>query len=268
MTHGAGDLVGRDNHMTVTILGSGTCVPSLARSACAAMVTVGTGGRLLFDCGPGTMRRLLEAGTTIHEISHLFISHFHPDHSAELVPLLFATNYPDNRTRRQPLTIVAGNGFLNFFGGLKKVYGHWIDIGEQLHAAIELDTAAMDERGFGNFSINSAPMAHNPESLAFRITANGRSVVYSGDTDYTENLISLAGGADVLICESALPDDLRVPGHLTPSLAGAIAAAARVGRLVLTHFYPECDPADIVSECRKTYAGPLTLAKDLMVIAV
>ena len=112
-------------------------------------------------------------------------------------------------------------------------------------------------------------MAHNEESIAFRINGpDGSSVVYSGDTDYTENLIELARDADLLICESALPDDMRVNGHLTPSLAGEIATRAGVRKLVLTHFYPECDHADIEQECRKTYNGPLILAEDLMTIDV
>ncbi|MGD8952490.1 MAG: MBL fold metallo-hydrolase, partial [Desulfobacterales bacterium] len=68
------------------------------------------------------------------------------------------------------------------------------------------------------------------------------------------------------ICESALPDALKVDGHLTPSLAGEIATQANVGRLVLTHFYPECDQTDVTKECRKTYAGPLVLARDLMTL--
>ena len=71
-----------------------------------------------------------------------------------------------------------------------------------------------------------------------------------------------------MICESALPDDKKAPGHLTPSLAGEIATAARVGKLVLTHFYPECDAVDMAAQCRKTYQGPLVLAEDLLQLEV
>ena len=119
------------------------------------------------------------------------------------------------------------------------------------------------------FTVRSAPVEHNPESIAYRITSpGGYSVVYSGDTDYSESLIELSKDADILICESALPDDLRLKGHLTPSLAGDIATRAGVKKLVLTHFYPECDQTDIKQECRKTYDGPLVLAEDLMQIQV
>ena len=102
--------------ITVTILGSGTCVPSLKRSACSVLLETGA-SKLLMDSGAGTMRRLLEAGTTIFELSHIFYSHFHPDHTAELVPLIFATKYPDSHRRKTPLIIGAGTGFAKFFKG-------------------------------------------------------------------------------------------------------------------------------------------------------
>ena len=89
-------------------------------------------------------------------------------------------------------------------------------------------------------------------------------MVYSGDTDYTENLITLAENANILICECSHPDEEKVQGHLCPSLAGGIAASAGVQKLVLTHFYPRCDVFDIEKECRKTYKGELVLAEDLM----
>jgi ribonuclease BN (tRNA processing enzyme) len=254
--------------MAVTILGSGTCVPSLSRSACSVMMTVGH-ARLLFDSGPGTMRRLLESGTTIFDITNIFYSHFHPDHTAELVPFLFATKYPDMNRRQIPLTVAGGWGFSDFFAGLRSVYGKGIELAPGLLKIIELDNKSRDFRQFGDFSVESAPVEHNPESIAYRVTgAGGNSVVYSGDTDYSENLIDLANGADLLICESALPDSLRVKGHLTPPLAGKIASLARVKRLVLTHFYPECDQVDMVQECRRTYSGPVVLAEDLMRIEV
>jgi ribonuclease BN (tRNA processing enzyme) len=250
--------------MTVTILGSGTCVPSLQRSACSVLVEI-DGIKLLFDSGPGTMHRMLEAGTNLRDISYIFYSHFHPDHTGELVPFLFSSKYPENTQRQDPLTIIAGKGVLEFYKGLYAVFGQWIDIGPGLLEFVELDTEARDTRIFKGFTIQSMPVAHRQESLAYRITGtDGKSVVYSGDTDVCENLAVIARDADLFICESALPDALKAPGHLTPSRAGEIAAKARAGKLVLTHFYPACDTVDIMKECRKTYSGPLVLAEDLM----
>jgi len=223
------------------------------------------GSQLLFDSGPGTMRRLLEAQTTIFDISHIFYSHFHPDHTGEFVPFIFATKYPHGSRRKTTLTVGGGPGFLNFYEGLKTVYGRWIELAPGLLKLIEFDNKSYDHRQFEDFTIETAPVAHNDESIAFRVTiSGGYSAVYTGDTDYHEAIIDLAKETDLLICECALPDQMRVTGHLTPSLAGDLAARANVRRLVLTHFYPECEKEDIIAQCRNTYAGPLVLAEDLM----
>ena len=252
--------------MKITILGSGTCVPSLKRGSCSVLIEIAQ-SLLLFDSGAGTMRRLLEAGVTIDKLSYIFYSHLHPDHTAELVPFLFATKYPHTYRRRKPFTIVAAEGFVDFYEKLKFAYGEWIELTPGLLRILELDTTGRDHLDCGLFDVNSLPMDHTDMSLAYRITApDGKSVVYSGDTDLCDNLVTLAKGVDVLICESALPDETKIPGHLTPSLAGRIATRAAVKKLVLTHFYPECDAVDVSQQCRKTYHGPLVLAEDLMEI--
>jgi ribonuclease BN (tRNA processing enzyme) len=224
---------------------------------------------LLFDSGVGTMWRLLEVGVTIDKLSYIFYSHLHPDHTGELVPFLFATKYPEMHRRRKPFTIVAAKGFVDFYEKLKLAYGGWIEPAPGLLKIVELDTTGRDHLDCGPFDVDSLPTDHTDMSLAYRITEpGGRSVVYSGDTDFSDNLVALANGVDVLICESALPDDMKVSGHLTPSLAGRIATEAGVKKLVLTHFYPECDAVDVAEECRKTYHGPLVLAEDLMEIEI
>ena len=254
--------------ISVTILGSGTCVPLLRRSSCSVLMETGS-ANLLFDVGPGTMRRLLEAGKTIFDISFIFLSHLHPDHTGELAAFLFATKYSNINQRQTPLTIVAGKGFLEFYNGLKKVYDSWIELAPGVLNIIELDNKARDICEFDDFIVESLPVEHNDESLAYRINiSGGKSVVYSGDTDFSDNLVILARDADLLICESALPDDLKVKGHLTPSLAGKIATQANVRKLALTHFYPECDEVDIERQCRKTYTGHLVLAEDLMKLQI
>ena len=254
--------------MKITIIGSGTCVPSLKRSSCSVLIEIAQ-TFLLFDFGVGTMRRLLEAGITIDQLSYIFYSHLHPDHTGEFVPFLFSTKYPDTYRRLKPLTIVAAKGFIDFYERLKQAYGKWIELAPRLLNISELDTTAHDHLDCGLFDVDSMPVEHTDMSLAYRITGSDeKSVVYSGDTDLSEDLVTLAQGADVLICESALPDEMKVQGHLTPSLAGRIATRAGVKKLVLTHFYPECDTIDITEQCRKTYQGPLVLAEDLMEIEI
>ncbi len=251
---------------TVTILGSGTCVPSTTRSSCAALVETDT-CRILLDCGPGTMRRLAEAGRSIGEIDVMLLSHFHPDHTGELAAFLFASKYPPNRRRRKMLTLEGGPGFFDFFDRLRNLYGDWIHLDPERITLVE-PTAGEERMLAPGVTLCCAPMRHNPESIAFRIGTGSGSVIYSGDTDTTDELVRLSRDGAMLICESAMPDDGKVPGHLTPSEAGRIAAGAGVDLLVLTHFYPECDAVDIAAQCRRSWSGPLVLATDLLRLVV
>jgi len=119
------------------------------------------------------------------------------------------------------------------------------------------------------FRVIARPMTHLPESVAYRVESNeGKSAVLSGDTDYCPDLVELARDADVLVIESALPDEMKAEGHLTPSLAGRIGREANCKKLVLTHLYPVCDSVDIVEQCKKEYGGELLIAEDLMEICI
>ncbi len=243
-----------------TILGSGTCVPSLARSSSSALIETGN-KKILIDSGPGTIRRLLEFGVHINEIDIILYTHLHPDHTSELVPFLFASKYGDKRDRK--LSIYGSEGFKDFYRKLKGAYNNWIDPGNILEL-VEIKSG--EQILLSGFSIKARSVDHTPQSLAYRIENRDLSVVYSGDTDYSENLIELAKKTDILICECSHPDEFKTEGHLSPSLAGEIATKSSTKKLVLTHFYPQCDKVDIENQCRKTYSGELVLGTDLMTI--
>lgn len=247
-----------------TILGSGTCVPRLARSACAVLVETGK-SKILLDLGPGTMHQLLLAGVTIFDLTHIFLTHFHPDHTAELVPLLFATKYPDGLRRKKTLTVLGGDGLIQFYKNLQAAYGNWIVLPDHQMVLREISTLSGETLRFEDFELTARPVRHRPESLACGIQSRqGVRIVYSGDTETCDELVRLAHQADLFICESALPDELQVPGHLTPSLAGRMASRAGAKRLVLTHLYPQCDEVDIVKQAASTYKGQVIVADDLM----
>jgi ribonuclease BN (tRNA processing enzyme) len=253
--------------LRVTILGSGTCVPRLDRSACAVLVETGP-LKIAMDLGPGTIGRLLAAGTTIFDLTHVFLSHFHPDHTSELAPLIFATKYPDGNRRTHPLTVLGGRGLIDFYEGLQAAYADWIVLPEHLLRFRELDITDGETIRMEDVTLSVEPVNHRPESLACRIDSPaGVSMVYSGDTDMCDGLGRLARRTDLFVCESALPDDQKVPGHLTPSLAGTIASQAEAKRLVLTHLYPPSDSVDIVKQARSTYKGEIVAAEDLISFA-
>ena len=109
--------------MHVTILGTGTAVPSLGRLSFAYLLSTDS-GRMLIDVGPSVVRRLLETGHTLHEVNAIILTHFHPDHTADLSTFLFASNYGDPE-RSIPLTFAGGRGVRLFYRRLARLYP-WI----------------------------------------------------------------------------------------------------------------------------------------------
>ena len=122
---------------------------------------------------------------------------------------------------------------------------------------------------FNDMVVQSRRVSHQDvNALGYRLECEGKCIVYSGDTDYCEDIVILGKNADVLVLECSFPDEFKVEGHLTPSLAGRIGHEADAKRLVLTHLYPICDSYDIVAQARKIYNGELIIAEDLMKLEV
>lgn len=258
------DLIGLKT-MEVYVIGSGTGVPSLKRGSPGTVIRVGS-SIVLLDSGSGTLRRLLEVGIDFREIDYLLYSHLHPDHTSELVPFLFASQYGSERKRGKVLSVIGAVGIAEFYRRLKQAYGKWI-IPQNFR--LELIEIASEEMSFTDFNLQGFPLVHSEHSMGFRLKSKEGSVVaYSGDTDYCHNLIELARGVDLLILECSLPDNMKVEGHLTPSLAGRVAREAACKRLLLTHFYPSCDDHDIMKIVKSQYSGEVILAEDLMKIVV
>lgn len=246
------------------ILGSGTGIPSLRRASPGLMV-ISDGCKILIDSGSGTLKRMLEVGITYRDVDLLLYTHIHPDHITDLVPILFACKYAE-LPRERNLLCVGGPGFKRHFEKLKEIYGSWIDA-QSYHLTIK--ETSQKPLLFQSLKIFSEPMAHLPESVGYRIEfGDGKSIAISGDTDYCRNIIDLAFEVDLLVLECSFPDDKKVEGHLTPSLAGRIGLESRCKKLLLTHLYPVCDQYDILGQCRKVFPGETILGEDLMKVQI
>ena len=243
--------------MEIVILGSGTGYPSPRREPSGLLIRVGA-VPLLFDAGSGTLGRLTRAGVDLDALEYIHFSHKHPDHCADLVPILLAC-YLMRRTR--PLHVVSSPSFFDYMAAA-------IELNPSArHSGYELRQIDITQSPFSGpaWSVAAAPTGHTPESLAFRVAAEGKTVVYTGDAIATPALAEFARGADLLIAECSFPEDSKQPSkafHLSPSQIGAIAEGAGARRLLLTHFYPECDGLDIVGQTAKWYSGPITIAED------
>jgi ribonuclease BN (tRNA processing enzyme) len=253
--------------MEINILGSGTATPNLERNASGLIVRAG-GLWILVDIGPGILRRLCEASIDSKWIDVIVITHFHPDHVSDLVPFLFASNYEYGPVRQEPFHVVGPSGLKQFYDALVGVYGNWIVPTGDRMVMREVDPQAPDALSLGEITIRSAPSAHTFPSVHYRIDGDGHSVTVSGDTDVSEGLVKLAEGTDVLVCECSFPEGMKIAGHLVPSEAAKMAEKAGAKKLVLTHFYPPCDEANVVQQAAVAFSGAIVKAKDLMVIQV
>lgn len=253
--------------MRLYVLGSGTCVPYVKRGSSGYALEL-SGSSILLDCGSGTTGRLAKAGISYLNIDHIFLSHLHPDHTGDLVPFLFATKYaygsPYGSRRQKPLSLWGGGGFVNFFNALKNAYDEWI-----LPDNMTVNELETGKTKFDGFNIISSHTPHMDGSLALRVDENDKSIVYSGDTDYSEALIELATDTDLLIIECSLPDEAsKRKGHLTPGEVVEIANKSGAKKIVVTHLYPICDEARVVETIRKNVSAEVIEAQDLLEIEI
>ena len=246
------------------IIGSGTGIPSLSRSS-PGLLVLSDRTVLLIDSGPGTLRKMLEVGITYRDVDSLFYTHLHPDHTADLVSILFVCKYGE-LPRDKDLLCMGGSGFNTFFEKLEKLYSSWIEP-QSYHLIVK--EIPKDPFHFRDLRIISKPMAHISGSLGYRIESkDGNSIAISGDTDYCQNIIDLGFEVDLLVLECSFPDGKKVEGHLTPTLTGRIALESRCKKLLLTHLYPVCDQFEIVNQCRQVFQGEIILGEDLMRIKI
>jgi len=224
------------------------------------------GCTLLVDAGLGTLQKLAVLGVSLAEPDAVAFTHLHVDHTAELAPLLFSLKNL-GIGRRKALTLLGAPGFRDFHKRLRRVYGSWM---EATDYPLRIEEISSRPVSLGSLVLTAFPVLHTPQSVAFRVEdpETGKVVAFSGDTDVCEGLVAAARDADVAVFDCSFPNERKVEGHLTPGEAGKIAAAARVKKLVLTHFYPECEGADLLGQCRETYSGEVLLAEDLLRVPV
>jgi ribonuclease BN (tRNA processing enzyme) len=231
-------------------------------------VWVRAGGEtLVFDLGSGAVRGMLRADLDPFAVDRIFFTHFHPDHTVDAVPLLFAINHGSQERRTRPLRLAGPEPFVEFWASLMKVWGTWM-AGDYPTLLSELPRDCPSPIELAGCRLTWAPAEHRQESIAYRLDAGDGAFVYTGDTEYSESVIKLARNADTLLIECAFPDDTPVPGHLTPSGVASIASEAGVKRIVLTHIYPVTDLHDLVSEVGNGFDGEVIVAEDGLTLDV
>ena len=246
--------------MELIVLGTGTVAPSAHRTAPAHWVTTGD-VRLLLDCGAGVLHRAAQFGVPWPTVTHIALTHFHPDHWGELPMVLFALTWGTLPARSAGLTLVGPPGLKSRLTVLAGALGDWVlDPGyplevREIAAGERLDLAP-------GIVLEAYKTPHTPESLAYAVRDTAARLVYTGDTSPSAELARWAAGCDLLLAECSLPDSLGIAIHLTPTQAGELARAAAARRLVLTHFYPAIEGTDPAAVAARAFGGDVVAATD------
>lgn len=242
--------------MHLTVLGAGTAVPMPGRSPAGYLLQMDE-ECLLFDLGPGTLARLAAVNVSYRELTRVFVSHLHSDHVLDLVTLLQASSSTPGWVRNQPLELIGCRGLQDFVARIVDLFG----VAPESFPVTVTELGA-ERRDFGDWTLETALTGHTPDSIAFRIEAQGQTMVYSGDAIESQALVHLARDAGTFVCECSFPKGWKTCDHVTADGAGRMAQAARARRLVLSHLYPPAIGSDVVAEARETYEGEIILAVD------
>lgn len=223
--------------MRVTVVGSGDAFGSGGRLQTCFHV-VHEQGAFLIDCGATSLIGLARAGLDPGHVSSIFVSHLHGDHFSGLVWWLIHSMYVGRRT--VPLTIVGPEGiearfriaaealFPGATSGPRRFEMRFVEMRDRQNVQIEGVRVTPFEV--------SHPSGAPPYALRFEV--DGRVLAFSGDTEWTENLVAAAQGANLFICECSA-FEARANFHLNWRTIEANLSRLGAERVLLTHLGPE-----------------------------
>ncbi len=235
------------------------------------------------------MQRLAQLKVRWQDVDGVFLTHLHSDHVVGF-PDLWLTGWLVGPGRDRPLRVWGPRGTQKMMSKLEEAYDFDIRIrlyddraapnGVLLFVRDINEGIAFERDGL---KITAFEVDHSPAWPAFgyRVDYGGRSVVLSGDTRVSHNLIRHAAGVDVLVHEVASPESFQRAGvrperassviahHVTPEQAGEVFAKTNPRLAVYSHIVqPDAGEQDLIPPTRKSYAGPVQVGEDLMVIEV
>jgi ribonuclease BN (tRNA processing enzyme) len=245
--------------LKVTMLGTGVGIPQPGRSQAAVLVE--SDQSLLLDCGAGTLLRLDQLGASLEALDTVVLTHLHLDHVSDLLALANARYLSD----MPGLQVFGPEGTDVYFKIAKSVYPNL----DKMDMAVR-ELLPMDSISLKGFDIFAEEACHSVTALAYRLEAEEKVVVYSGDTEPCPRVAALAKGADLLVHECSFPEPFDVTNHSTPKKLGRMIKNQGVKRVVLTHLYPEaagCEDA-MAGQVIELCGAPTIVGWDLMSVII
>ena len=286
----------QDAPIRVTLLGTGAPVPSMERFGPSILVEAGQ-QKLLFDCGRGAAQRLWQLKIPLRQVNVLFLTHLHSDHVVGIPDLWLTGWIPSAFGRRElPFRVIGPAGTKDMMTNMQKSFA-W-DIQTRSKERNKVDSGALVnardiEEGFvweqegvkvTPFTVRHAEFIDS--ALGYRIDYAGHSVILSGDTRYSENLVRYAKGADVVVHEvaAAQEDSTKNPAlikqilgfHTSPEDAGRVFQQVQPKLAVFSHIVllspdpavPPPTTSELMRRTKKTYNGEVQVGEDLLTIEI
>lgn len=289
----------------ITFLGTGAAVPSVRRNHSAVLLHY-AGEYMLFDCGEGTQLQLQKAKVSPLKISKIFITHWHADHFAGLLPLIETLHL---EKRKEPLEVYGPDASrfvdaiteLSYWGIGFDIISKDVEPGEKIfenelfevstvktihsipsvgycfkekdHIHIEMKKA----NKFGLVGSNLKEIKENGKiKLGNKIikledvskVTSGRRIIYSGDTMISKDLFKVANGIDVLIHDGTHLEEEEFKSHASAKDVARWAKKSKVKKLILTHFSRRYKTSkEILNPVKKIFKNTI-IAEDLMKVRI
>lgn len=249
--------------MLLTVLGCSGSVPGPTAPASGYLLEADD-FLMAMDLGNGTLAEL-QCYCDPFLLGALLLSHLHPDHCADVTALtVFRRYHPKLATvgKVDPLPVYAPREAPDRFARAYSPDLEDLAITD-LSDVFDFHALRQDTVQIGPFEVTAAPVVHPCEAYGFRVTYDGRSLVYTGDSGPCEALDELADGADVLLAEASWTHHPDRPEkmHLSGQQAGELANRAGVGRLLITHVAPWTDRSAVLAEAQSAYSGDARLVE-------
>lgn len=284
----------KDKEIRVTLLGTGSPVPSATRFGHSTLVQA-NGLNLVFDAGRGASIRLNQLGVPLGEVDGVFLTHFHSDHINGLSDLWMTGYIPALGGREGGLHLYGPEGVEQLAEGLMSTYELDVAVREA-DLEVDRDTTVVVPHEFEEdgviferdgvkvtmFEVEHDPAGAITPAVGYRVDHGKSSVLISGDTRPTGNVIDYGRGVDLLLHEVADFPDPTLPviqpvyaHHTNPAQAGEIFSQTEPAMAAYTHIVRGAPPQipnvpleTIVERTRETYDGPLTVGEDLLTFLI